>query len=66
MDGAIYMAILEEKLFQYARDLRLGQRLTFRQDNDFKHSAKAIMQCFKIEKLNVLGWLSQSPDLNLI
>ena len=34
MDGAKYREILEENLFQSARDLRLGWRFTFQQDND--------------------------------
>uniref|UniRef100_A0A673WES8 Uncharacterized protein n=1 Tax=Salmo trutta TaxID=8032 RepID=A0A673WES8_SALTR len=33
--------ILEGNLFQSSRDLRLGQRFTFLQDNDTKHTAKA-------------------------
>jgi hypothetical protein len=39
MDGAKY--ILEGNLFQSSRDLRLGLRYTFQQDNDPKHTAKA-------------------------
>jgi hypothetical protein len=40
MDGAKYREILEGNLFQSSRDLRLGQRFTFQQDNDPKHAAK--------------------------
>ncbi|MGH0116091.1 UNVERIFIED_CONTAM: hypothetical protein FKN15_023124 [Acipenser sinensis] len=38
MDGAKYREILEENLFQSARDLGLVQRFTFQQDNDPKHT----------------------------
>ncbi|MGH0152517.1 UNVERIFIED_CONTAM: hypothetical protein FKN15_022436 [Acipenser sinensis] len=66
MDGAKYREILEENLFQSARDLGLGRRVTFQQDNDPKHTAKATLAWFKNKNLNVLEWPSQSPDLNLI
>uniref|UniRef100_A0A803K6F5 Tc1-like transposase DDE domain-containing protein n=1 Tax=Xenopus tropicalis TaxID=8364 RepID=A0A803K6F5_XENTR len=44
MDGAKYRAILEENLLESAKDLRLGRRFTFQQDNDPKHKATAFMQ----------------------
>lgn len=34
MDGAKYKAILERKLFQSVKSLRLGQRITFLHDNN--------------------------------
>ncbi|MGH0175970.1 UNVERIFIED_CONTAM: hypothetical protein FKN15_071779 [Acipenser sinensis] len=66
MDGAKYRQILEENLFQSARDLGLGRRFTFQQDNDRKHKAKATMEWLSKKKVNVLEWPSQSPDLNPI
>ena len=44
MDGAKYRILLEENLFQSSRDLRLGRRFTFQQDNDPKHTAKATLK----------------------
>jgi hypothetical protein len=40
MNGAKYREILDENLLQSAQELRLGQRFTFQQDNDPKHTAK--------------------------
>ena len=66
MDGVKYREILEGNLFQSSRDLRLGCRFTFQQDNDPKHTAKATLEWFKGKHLNVLERPSQSPDLNPI
>uniref|UniRef100_A0AAR2K3W5 Tc1-like transposase DDE domain-containing protein n=1 Tax=Pygocentrus nattereri TaxID=42514 RepID=A0AAR2K3W5_PYGNA len=66
MDGAKYRAILEENLLESAKDLRLGRRFTFQQDNDPKHKARATMEWFKKKNIHVLEWPSQSPDLNPI
>uniref|UniRef100_A0A8C6TG47 Transposase n=1 Tax=Neogobius melanostomus TaxID=47308 RepID=A0A8C6TG47_9GOBI len=66
MDGAKYRDILEENLPESARELRLGRRFTFQQDNDPKHKAKSTMEWFKNKHINVLEWPSQSPDLNPI
>ena len=64
MDGAKYREILEGNLFQSSRDLRLGRRFTFQQDNDPKYTAKATLEWFTGKHLHVLQWPSQSPDLN--
>ena len=42
MNEVKYREILDENLFQSAQDLRLGQRFTFQQDNDPKHTAKTM------------------------
>uniref|UniRef100_A0A8K9V1Q1 Transposase Tc1-like domain-containing protein n=1 Tax=Oncorhynchus mykiss TaxID=8022 RepID=A0A8K9V1Q1_ONCMY len=38
------MTILEENLMESAKDLRLGRRFVFQQDNDPKHKAKSTME----------------------
>uniref|UniRef100_A0A8C6TWK4 Tc1-like transposase DDE domain-containing protein n=1 Tax=Neogobius melanostomus TaxID=47308 RepID=A0A8C6TWK4_9GOBI len=67
MTGAI--DILEENLLDSARELRLGRRFAFQQDNDPKHKAKSTMEWLKKKKkkhINVFEWPSQNPDLNPI
>ncbi|CAB1453526.1 unnamed protein product [Pleuronectes platessa] len=51
---------------QSAKDLRLGRRFIFQQDNDPKHTARATKEWFGLKNVNVLKWPSQSPDLNPI
>ena len=63
IDGAKYRDILEGNLFQSSRELRLGQRFTFMQDNDPNHTAKATLKWFNGEHLHFLEWPGQSPDL---
>ena len=56
--GAKFRDILNGNLVQSTQDLRLGQRFTFQQDNDPKHTAKTTQEW--------LEFPSQSPDLNSI
>ena len=64
MNPEKYRQILEDNLSQSARELRLGRRFIFQQDNDPKHTAKTTQKWFKENKVNVLEWPSQRPDLN--
>ena len=66
MNAAKYREILEDNLILSARELLLGRRFIFQQDNDPKHTAKATQKWFKNNKVNVLEWPNQSPDLNPI
>ena len=66
MNGAKYRQILDENLLQSAQILRPGQRFTFQQDNNPKHTAKTRQEWLRDKSLNVLEWPSQSPDLNPI
>ena len=50
MDGTQYRQILNENLFKSARDLKLGRRFTFQQDNDPKHTARATKEWFNNKK----------------
>ena len=50
----MYREILDENLLQSVQDLRLGQRYTFQQDDDPKHTAKTTQEWLWDKSLNVL------------
>ncbi|KAG2462042.1 TC1A transposase, partial [Polypterus senegalus] len=66
MNAAKYRDILDKNLLQSAKDLRLGRRFTFQQDNDPKHTVKIMKEWLHNNSVTVLEWPSQSPDLNPI
>uniref|UniRef100_A0AAZ3RHU3 Tc1-like transposase DDE domain-containing protein n=1 Tax=Oncorhynchus tshawytscha TaxID=74940 RepID=A0AAZ3RHU3_ONCTS len=46
-----------KNLMESAKDLRLGRRFVFQQDNDPKHKAKSTMEWFKNKHIQVLEWI---------
>ena len=54
MNGAKYRGILDENLLQSTQNHRLGQRFTFQQDNDPKHTAKTTKEWLRDKSVNVL------------
>ena len=60
------MDILKQHLKTSVRKLKLGSKWVFQMDNDPKHPSKVVAKCLKDNKVKVLEWLSQSPDLNPI
>jgi hypothetical protein len=53
-------------MLQSAQDLRLGQRFTFQQDTNQKHTAKTKQEWLRDKSLNIVEWPSQSPYFNPI
>ena len=47
MNAVRYNEILKDKLIQSARELQLGRRFIFQQDDDPKHTAKATKKCLE-------------------
>lgn len=65
-----FIEVLELALLNYVKNTwkkrsGLERHWIFRNDRYFKHTAKIMTEWLQKFKMNVLEWLSQSPDLNL-
>ena len=56
-----YVDIMKQHLKTSVRKLKLGRKWVFQMDND---SSKILTKWLKDNKVKVLEWPSQSPDLN--
>ena len=66
MTKEVYQAILDKNLRSSSRKIGIGRTFIFQQDNDPKHTSKIIHKWFVNNKISLLPWPSQSPDLNPI
>lgn len=65
MDSISYKNILRINLMESANKMRLSHFL-FQQDNDRKHTSKLVKEYLLKNKMKVMDWPSQSPDMNPI
>ena len=56
--------ILKQHLKTSVRKLNLGREWVFQINNNPKHTSKVVAKWLKDNKVKVLEWPSQSPDLN--
>ncbi len=66
MNSALYQKILKENVWLSVCDHKLNRTWVMQQDNDPKLTSKFTSEWLKKNKIKVLEWPSQSPDLNLI
>ncbi len=66
MNSALYQKILKDNVRPSVYDLKLKRTWVIQQDNDPKHTSKSTSEWLKKNKMKVLEWPNQSPDLNPI
>ena len=67
MNSELYQKILEEDFLRTLSYYNLNRNnITFQHDNDPKHTSKHIKKWLKKNRIKVLFWPPQSPDLNPI
>ena len=60
------MDILKQHLKTSVRKLKVGHKWVFQMDTDPKHTSKVVEKWLEDNRIKVMEWPSQSPDLNSI
>lgn len=65
MDSTVYQKILENSLLPVGTSIG-GENWIFQQDNAKPHTSKSSKNWFETQKVKLLEWPSNSPDLNIM
>jgi transposase len=65
MNGPKYKEILRHNLLPYSNSF-MPEEWIFQHDNDPKHTSKVVKDWLASNRIQVLKWPAQSPDLNPI
>lgn len=65
MNAEMFKCILKDVMLPYARS-EMPLIWKFMHENDPKHAAKIIKKFIEVEKMSILKWPPQNPDLNPI
>uniref|UniRef100_A0A3B4X5Q9 Transposase Tc1-like domain-containing protein n=1 Tax=Seriola lalandi dorsalis TaxID=1841481 RepID=A0A3B4X5Q9_SERLL len=63
INSQVYQRILQDNLRLSVHQLKLSRKLVMQQDNDPKHQSKSTTDWFQKNKICLLEWPSQNPDL---
>uniref|UniRef100_A0A3B3R2T1 Tc1-like transposase DDE domain-containing protein n=1 Tax=Paramormyrops kingsleyae TaxID=1676925 RepID=A0A3B3R2T1_9TELE len=66
MNSRVYQDILQENVRPSVRQLKLRRGWVMQQDNDPKHTSNSTKEWLQQNKIRLLEWPSQSPNLNPI
>ena len=67
MDANQYVSILEDHMLPSLEESGLsGKEVIFQQDNNPKHTSKKAKKWMESNKITLLDWPAQSPDLSPI